>query len=107
MRGAGEFLGGALPIPPAARRSCPTNATVTILNNNIGVAFVNATNYVSETNSRGDYFVQRIGKPTAMPFGELYHDQRHRALAGINYTTITGTLAFVAAKPSRRFRAAL
>ena len=72
----------------------PTNATVTILNNNFGVAFLTGTNYVSETNSPGIIFVQRVGNPTN-GFQVNYATVDGTALAGINYQTTTGALAFV------------
>jgi uncharacterized delta-60 repeat protein len=72
----------------------PTNATVTIINNNFGVAFLNGTNYVSETSSPAIIFVQRIGNP-AIAFQVNYATTNGTALAGINYTATTGTLSFV------------
>ena len=77
-----------------ATLTSPTNTTVTILNNNLGVSFLNATNYVSETNSTGIIFVQRIGNPTN-GFQVNYATTNGTALAGINYNTTTGALNFV------------
>ncbi len=71
----------------------PTNTTVTILNNNFGVAFLNGTNYVSETNSPGIIFVQRVGNPTN-GFQVNYATTNGTARAGINYSTTAGTLTF-------------
>ncbi len=80
--------------PGGATLINPTNTTVTILNNNFGVSFLNATNYVSETNSTGLIFVQRIGNPTN-GFQVNYATTNGTALAGINYNTTTGALNFV------------
>ncbi|MEI9961773.1 MAG: Calx-beta domain-containing protein [Limisphaerales bacterium] len=78
--------GGALLIDP-------TNATLTILDNDFGVAFVNATNYVSETNSIGTIFVQKIGSASAA-FQVNYSTTNGTAVAGVNYQATAGTLAF-------------
>ena len=72
----------------------PTNATVTILNNNFGVTFLNGTNYVSETNSPGLIFVERVGNPTN-GFQVNYATTNGTARAGINYNNTAGTLVFV------------
>ncbi|HZF01516.1 MAG TPA: Calx-beta domain-containing protein [Methylomirabilota bacterium] len=72
----------------------PTNAVVSINDNDCGVAFLNATNYVSETNNTGVIFVQRIGSTTNV-FQVNYTTTNGTALAGINYNATTGTLAFV------------
>jgi len=71
----------------------PTNTTVTIINNNFGVAFVNGTNYVNETNSSGIIFVQRIGNPTN-GFQVNYATTDGTARAGINYNNTAGTMSF-------------
>ncbi|HUZ07665.1 MAG TPA: Calx-beta domain-containing protein, partial [Candidatus Paceibacterota bacterium] len=61
-----------------------TNANVAILDDNIGVGFVNATNYVSETNSTGLVLVQRIGNVTN-DFYVNYATTNGTAVAGVNY----------------------
>ena len=76
-----------------ATLAAPTNATVTILDNNFGVAFVNATNYVSETNSPAIIFVQRVGG-TNSAFTVNYSTTNGTALAGVNYVPASGSLSF-------------
>ena len=76
-----------------AALATPTTANVSILDDNVGVAFVNGTNYVSETNSPGLVFVQRIGNPTNV-FQVNYATANGSALAGINYQATSGTLSF-------------
>jgi uncharacterized delta-60 repeat protein len=71
----------------------PTNTTVSILDNDLGVSFVNATNFVSETTNVGIIFVQKIGNLNGA-FQVNYYTTNGTALAGINYNTTTGTLAF-------------
>jgi len=71
----------------------PTTTTVSILDDNVGVAFVNGTNYVSETNGIGSVFVQRIGNPTNT-FQVNYATTNGSAVAGINYQATAGTLSF-------------
>ena len=73
----------------------PTNATVTILSDNAGLAFVNATNYVSATNSFGTIFVQRIGNTNGVISAD-YFTTNGTALAGTNYTSLSGMLTFQA-----------
>ena len=81
----------------------PTNTTLTINDNDVGITFVSATNYVSETNSSGTIFVQRIGATEQCHFGELFHHQRHRLCTGTNYTPVSGVLTFnIGGKRSRR-----
>lgn len=75
----------------------PTNTTITIVNNNAGVGFLNATNYVSETNSTGIVYVQRVGNPTNA-FQVNFATTNGSARAGINYTTTTGVLAFASSE---------
>jgi hypothetical protein len=71
----------------------PTNTTVTILNTNFGVAFLNATNYIGETNSDAFIFVQRIGN-TNSGFSVNYSTTNGTALAGTNYRAVNNTLNF-------------
>lgn len=71
----------------------PTNATLSILDDNTGVAFVNGTNYVSEASSPGLVFVQRIGNPTNT-FQVNYATTGGTAVAGVNYTATNGVLNF-------------
>jgi len=62
----------------------PTSANVAILDNDVGVGFVNATNYVSETNSTALVLVQRIGN-TTNDFYVNYATTNGTAVAGVNY----------------------
>jgi uncharacterized delta-60 repeat protein len=71
----------------------PTNATLAILNNNVGFNFVNATNYVSETNAYAAIFVQCLGSP-ANPVSVNYSTANGTASNGVNYTAVSGTLTF-------------
>jgi uncharacterized delta-60 repeat protein len=71
-----------------------TDTATTLSNHTFGVAFLNSTNYVSETSSPGLIFVQRIGNP-ASGFQVNYATTDGTALAGINYTATAGTLSFV------------
>lgn len=76
-----------------AQLVAPTNATVTILSDNFGVAFSSATNYVGETNSYGYIAVQRVGD-TSIAFDVNYATTNGTALAGVNYQATSGTLSF-------------
>jgi uncharacterized delta-60 repeat protein len=76
-----------------AQLGSPTNTTLTILSDITGVSFVSGTNYVSESTNYGLVFVQRIGVPTNA-FTVNYATADGSAIAGVNYTTTTGTLAF-------------
>ena len=71
----------------------PTNTTVSVISDNFGVDFLNATNYVSETNTDAYIAVQRIGNGTA-PFNVSYATVNGSALAGVNYRASGGTLSF-------------
>jgi uncharacterized delta-60 repeat protein len=71
----------------------PTSANVTILDNDVGVAFLNATNFVSETNGTGLVFVQRIGD-ASNAFQVNYATTDGTAVAGVDYSTTAGILAF-------------
>ena len=79
-------IGGATLIPP-------TTETVNIVSKNYGVAFLNATNYVQETNGFGLVTVERLGQ-TNLAFNVNYATTNGTALAGINYQATTGTLTF-------------
>ncbi len=79
--------GGALLI-------APSNSAVTILSENVGVTFLNATNYVGETNSFGNIIVERVGN-TNIAFQVNYFTTNGTALAGTNYQAGSGTLSFI------------
>jgi uncharacterized delta-60 repeat protein len=72
----------------------PTNATVTIVSANSGVAFQSATNYVSETNSVGLVFVQRLGQTNSVVQVNYATTNNGTAVAGVNYQTTAGTMSF-------------
>jgi uncharacterized delta-60 repeat protein len=71
----------------------PTNATLTLLHTNVGVAFVNATNFVIETAGTERVFVQRLGDTTAS-FQVDYFTADGTASNNVNYTGVTNTLDF-------------
>ena len=71
----------------------PTNATLTLLHTNIGVAFVNATNYVRETNGLVPILVQRFGGASSS-VQVNYATANGTAVAGVNYTAVSNTLTF-------------
>jgi len=71
----------------------PTNTTLTILNTNIGVAFVAATNTVSQTAGTALLYVQRFGSTngtTTVNFASA----NGTAIAETNYLATSGTLTF-------------
>ncbi|HXF09632.1 MAG TPA: Calx-beta domain-containing protein [Desulfuromonadaceae bacterium] len=72
----------------------PTNAIVSVVDNDFGVSFQNQTNYVSETNSTALIFVQRVGG-TTNAFTVNFATSDGTAVHGVNYVTTTGTLSFV------------
>jgi uncharacterized delta-60 repeat protein len=78
--------GGAVLIAPA-------NATLTLLHTNIGVAFVNVTNYVRETNGLVPILVQRFGGASSS-VQVNYATANGTAVAGVNYTAVSGILTF-------------
>jgi len=69
----------------------PTNVTLTLLYTNVGVAFVNVTNYVRETNASVPILVQRFGG-TGSSVQVNYATANGTALAGTNYTSVSNTL---------------
>ena len=75
----------------------PTNATLTILDNDVGFNFVNATNYVSETNAYASIFVQCLGNPAgsvSVNYATTNYATTNAAIPGVNYTPVSGTLTF-------------
>jgi uncharacterized delta-60 repeat protein len=74
--------------------TAPTNATVTIVSGNSGLAFQSATNYVSETNSVGLVFVQRFGNTNNTITVNYATTNNGTAVAGYNYAPSTGTMTF-------------
>lgn len=76
-----------------ATLTAPTNTTLTIINTNIGYAFVSGTNYVREINGTVSIFVQRIGG-TNGGVSVDYATQDGTAYDGTNYDAISGTLTF-------------
>ncbi|MGB8370585.1 MAG: Calx-beta domain-containing protein [Limisphaerales bacterium] len=77
----------------------PTNATLNILNDNVGFNFLNATNYVSETNAYASIFVQCLGSPggpVSVSYTNLAYTSTNYgpAIPGVNYTPVSGTLTF-------------
>lgn len=76
-----------------ATLTAPTNTTLTIMDNDTGFAFLSGTNYVRETNGIVSIFVQRIGGTNG---GDQvsYATTNGTAIAGLNYTAVSGTLTF-------------
>ncbi len=79
-------LGGATVIAPA-------NATVTIVNTNVGVGFVQVTNAVSESTGTASLLVARFGSPDSVVTLN-YGTTNGTAVAGVNYTAVSGPLTF-------------
>ena len=77
-----------------ATLTTPTNTTLTIVNTNIGFVFLNATNFVRETNGYASILVQRLGGMNG-GVSVNYSSQPGTALAGTNYQPVSGTLNFV------------
>lgn len=73
----------------------PTNATVNILDHNVGVSFLNLTNYASQPTPVAIVAVQRIGA-TNTAFAVSYVTTNLTALAGSNYVAVANTLHFAA-----------
>lgn len=71
----------------------PTNATVYIFDDNSGFLMANATNTILETTSTEAITVLRVG-PTNSSLSVQYATQDGTAVAGVNYTTTSGTLTF-------------
>jgi uncharacterized delta-60 repeat protein len=82
--------------PPTggATLTAPTNATLTIVNTNIGFAFLNATNYVRETNGLVPIFVQRLGGTNGGVTVDYSTTNNGTAQIGVNYNPVSGTLTF-------------
>jgi uncharacterized delta-60 repeat protein len=71
----------------------PTNSTLSISDNDVGFNFVNATNYISETNTYASIQVQCIGNPAGSVHVD-YATTNGTATNGVNYTAVAGTLTF-------------
>lgn len=72
----------------------PTNTTVTIVSANSGLTFQSATNYVSETNSIGLVFVQRLGRTNNAITVNYATTNSGTAVAGYNYAPSSGIMTF-------------
>jgi len=73
----------------------PTSAVVSIIDNNVGVSFVNATNYISQPAPVVIIAVQRFGN-TNTAFSVNYATTNMTAIAGTNYVAVSNTLNFAA-----------
>jgi uncharacterized delta-60 repeat protein len=71
----------------------PTNATLSILDNDTGFIFANATNYVREINGFVPIFVERVGNTNSSIYVN-YATADGTARARVNYNTISGQLNF-------------
>ena len=78
----------------------PTNSSVTIVDNDTGFAFATATNSIIETAGFVPINVLRIGG-TNNPVQLNYATANGTAVAGVNYTTESGTLPFAAGESLR------
>ena len=76
-----------------ASLSLPTNATVTIVNTNAGIAFALVTNTVFETAGTVDLYVDRFGASNGTTTVS-YYTTNGTAIAGSNYVATSGTLTF-------------
>ncbi len=76
-----------------ATLTLPTNTILTIINTNVGFLFQSATNYVRETNGYVPIYVERVGS-TSNSASVNYSTAPGTALPGVNYTPVSGTLAF-------------
>jgi uncharacterized delta-60 repeat protein len=72
----------------------PTNTTLTIINTNVGVAFVLATNTVNETAGTVLAYVQRYGSTNGTTTVN-FATHNGTAHAGVNYQGTSGTLTFL------------
>jgi uncharacterized delta-60 repeat protein len=72
----------------------PSIATVSIADDDVGLAFLNGTNFVSETNNIGSILVARVGL-TNNAVSAQYFTTNGTAFAGTNYTAVSGTLNFI------------
>ena len=70
-----------------------TNATVTVLDNDAGIAFSTGTNTVPENNGFAVVNVQRLYNTNA-PASAHFATVDGTAVAGINYSNLSGTLNF-------------
>ena len=75
-----------------------TNATLTIVDVDVGVAFALPGYFVNETAGSVTLTIQRVGG-AATPFSVQYATTNSTAIAGTNYTATSGTLNFAANEP--------
>ena len=78
----------------------PTNALLTIVNTNVGVGFVAATNSASETSGFIQVTVQRVGNTNGV-VSVNYTTTNGTAIAGLNYLTASGQLTFFAGESAK------
>jgi uncharacterized delta-60 repeat protein len=71
----------------------PTNVTVTVMDNDAGIAFAATTNFIPENGSSVVVSVQRIGTTNGVSSAN-YATADGTAHAGMNYTAVSGTLTF-------------
>jgi len=71
----------------------PTNAVVNIVDHNVGVSFLNLTNYATQPTPIALVPVQRLGA-TNQAFSVTYVTTNLTALAGSNYVTVSNRLYF-------------
>jgi uncharacterized delta-60 repeat protein len=78
----------------------PTNATLSILDNDTGFIFTSPTNFVREINGSVPIFVQRVGAINSS-VSVNYATANGTAVAGVNYTAVSGTLIFGVGQTTR------
>jgi len=78
----------------------PTNATLSILDNDTGFIFTSPTNFVREINGAVPIFVQRVGDSSSS-VSVNYATTNGTAVAGVNYTAVSGTLIFGVGQTTR------
>jgi uncharacterized delta-60 repeat protein len=71
----------------------PTNATVTIINTNAGVTFALGTNFFNENAGTASIVVTRVGNSNGVVTVQ-YGTTNGTAVAGVNFTAVSGPLTF-------------
>ena len=84
--------------PPGAILIDPTNTTLNIADNDNGFVFTKATNYFRENLGSVPVSVERVGPGTNLGVSVSFYTTNDTtsgsAIAGVNYTPISGTLPF-------------
>lgn len=83
-----------------ATLAAPTNTTVTVLDDDAGIAFALATNSVPETSGTAAITVQRVGTTNALA-SVNYATADGTAHNGVNYVSTSGSLSFAPGELSK------